>query len=158
MFHPQKRKCVLSRGAHCLGNITVSEAVSTEHPDVKQSITSTETEVSESETSTAEDLNDIGIVFANDTRNIHLVNKLDDNSKYRLLTAHWTPDKSFEYPYTLKDGKRPQKVYLSEKHLCGSYENFNFSKKLNGVICVPCVIFPTLNRRMTGKKQFNVDS
>lgn len=130
----------------------ISEAASTEHPNVKHSITSTETEVSESETSTAEDLNDIGIVFANDTRNIHLVNKLDNNSKYRLLTAHWTPDKSFEYPYTLKDGKRPQKVYLSEKHLCGSYENFKFSKKLNGVICVPCVIFSDAESQNDRKK------
>ncbi|XP_065654577.1 52 kDa repressor of the inhibitor of the protein kinase-like [Hydra vulgaris] len=86
--------------------------------------------------------NDIACVFSGDVRNIEYVKKLNDLEKKKLMTEHWMPDSSFKYPYTMKGGKNPQKVYLGLQHLSGgSYSSFKFSPSLNGLLCVTCVLF-----------------
>ena len=87
---------------------------------------------------------DIAQIFQDSRRNGHLVNKLTDNEKLRLLENHLMPPDDFQYPYTPKGGKRPQKIYLGRQHISGStYSSSKFSPGLKGVLCIPCMLFAT---------------
>lgn len=63
---------------------------------------------------------------------------LPDACKRDLLTTHAMPDASFKYPFGCK---KKQKVYLSKVHITRQNNAFKYSFKMEGVVCVPCVLF-----------------
>ena len=86
--------------------------------------------------------NDIARVFAKGKRCDQLLLSLDNNEKLNFLSNHWMPDDCFKFPYTMKGGKNPQKVYLNVKHISGKENQcFKYSPFLQGLVCVPCVLF-----------------
>lgn len=75
--------------------------------------------------------------------------QITDACKRDLLTSHVMPDASFKYPYGCK---KTQKVYLSKLHITGKNDAFKYSFIMEGVVCVPCVLFgPTEVENDRGK-------
>jgi len=75
--------------------------------------------------------------------------QITDACKRDLLTSHVMPDASFKYPYGCK---KTQKVYLSKLHITGKNDAFKYSFIMEGVVCIPCVLFgPTEAENDRGK-------
>ncbi|KAI6647735.1 52 kDa repressor of the inhibitor of the protein kinase-like [Oopsacas minuta] len=70
--------------------------------------------------------------------------KISDLQKQYLLLNHIMPDSNFKYPYSVRSGKCSQKVYLSLSHLTGKNHAFKYSFEMQGVVCVPCVLFANI--------------
>ncbi len=85
---------------------------------------------------------DIGCFF-------HNVGTLTDDVKFRLLTNHWKPSSSYNFP---------QHVYQQVKRRfnirwLSVYPWLAYSKELDGAFCLPCVLFG----KQTGHNGFKLD-
>ena len=70
------------------------------------------------------------------TRNTDM--QMPDACKRALLTGHAMPDAGFKYPFGCK---KTWKVFLSKVHITGQNNAFKYSFKMEGVVCVLCVLF-----------------
>ena len=86
---------------------------------------------------------DIAFAFteANGAWTLNRDMQIPDATKRDLLTNHAMPDTSFKYPFGCK---KTQKVYLSKVHITGKNNAFKYSFKMEGVVCVPCVLFSSV--------------
>lgn len=82
---------------------------------------------------------DVGYLFCNNQASQTSIAALTDEQKRRLLTEHWMPPTDYQWPF---HQNTKQKKYLRLNHISGPrYGYFKLSQALNGVVCVPCVIF-----------------
>ena len=62
---------------------------------------------------------------------------IDDENRFRILTNHFQPESSFEFPSTFKHRcNRSLNLKWRNKYQCLSY-----SKALDAVLCIPCTLF-----------------
>ena len=86
---------------------------------------------------------DISMIFDSDkngcwTRSMNKLNRLSDSDRVHLLTSHFMPNSSFQWPF---HQRKKQKVYLSMSHISGKFDCYKYSFQLKGLLCVPCCLF-----------------
>ena len=69
--------------------------------------------------------------------------------KENLLKNHWMPQKGFVYPHTIFS---KQNKFLRHNHLSENYSCFKYSPSAEGIFCIPCTLFATLDSS-SNKKQ-----
>ncbi|CAF1629544.1 unnamed protein product [Didymodactylos carnosus] len=71
---------------------------------------------------------------------LHIGKRIDDETRYRLLSKHFTPSSNFVWPYPERQSKnRTEKRYLRAEHLT-KYKWMKYSPSKRGLFCVPCAL------------------
>ena len=70
--------------------------------------------------------------------NLRLENKLSREERLRFISDTLKVDPGYKFPFTEVSSR---KYYVGLKHISGENECFYFSPSLQGLLCLPCVLF-----------------